>query len=1135
MTTIPKDGVIPVEDEPRRRVIRGRRDLSIPIREDEDFQPDLNIIVSAGAGSGKTSVLIERMIALVRMGTKSQEIVAITFTKKAAGELQERYFSGLLNAKREVSRQIEQSTGSENEEWKTELSNIESALMTAEEVFIGTIHSFCARLLRQRAFLAGIPPDFRQIDEVEEEKLRKSFWYECLDSGSRSEDPDLAVLRDAHVSISGLFNLFGTLVRNASINFSLSGAEEPDLSPVFDTLSDYLTVLAGQLPISDEPDDFLVALNRCILTRNAATQPDKFEMAHVLGLALEAVKMSEKPQLRITYSRWGERSSEPYVLATKLKKGEDDFGLGKPFAEYLIEDVNAALKSWQHWLHDIALRFASKSVGSYRTHRLDTGNLTYDDLLQEATRLVYNSASSRARFQEKYTRILVDEFQDTDPEQAAMLFGLASLHPCADSWMKSKLLPGTLFLVGDENQSIYRFRKADFQAFDLIRDAISSSGGLHLQLTANFRSDSRICHWINKSVGDLISNGREPFQASWNDLMPTRGNLGETDPVVRFEIGKSCRNRSLPKVRAEAAAIVEWIRSKARPDADGQTDWGQFMIILRRHTNMPHYIAALATAGISVGVSGGRGENASDVLPLIDDFLRTVYDPNDGVALISILRGPLFGISDSELLKYRESGGAWEHHLAGIESIPGNHESLADARNALVRAVELFRDHPPYRAMELFLGEFGIEAGLSVRLDGDVAVGMLEKILSLIHDWESKGMSFGECVTEIGRYRRGELTLDLYSDSMPWGSCVQILTAHQAKGLQADYVFLADSGGAAPPPPSLHVWRDASQISGTCTVMTGKGYRERIELEPEGWEDASERETSFDEAERLRLIYVACTRAKKQLIISTNQSEGSGPWDALISGLEGSKVPVFVLDPIPDPPSWNPALRPAVPPREDAGLSASDVAARIEDLSRETWTIRRPSQGDLQEVLPVAIKPAESDERLAPRGSSGLEYGSALHSLFETLVGRRKNDIDAPTLSDLNERVMSSRFSGEKLDRYLESGEHAAKQFLESTLWNRLVSASRVLTEVPFTVTHVESGLDVVTSGVVDLAFRTKEGWTIVDYKSDTVEEDTLLDRHAFQIQAYVRAWSSIFPDESCSGLIWSTQSGREVRVKALK
>ena len=1135
MTVIPKERVISVEDEPRRRVIRGRRDLSVPLAADQDFKPDQNIIVSAGAGSGKTSVLIERMIALIRMGTKSQEIVAITFTKKAAGELQERYFSGLLSARREVSRQIEQSTGSENEGWKTELSNIESALLMAEEVFIGTIHSFCARLLRQRAFLAGIPPDFRQIDEVEEEKLRKSFWYDCLDAGSRSADPDLAVLRDAHVSISGLFNLFGTLVRNASINFSLSGAEEPDLSPVFDRLSDYLTVLAEQLPISDQPDEFLVALNRCILTRNAATQPDKFEMAHVLGLALEAVRLSEKQQLRITYSRWGERSSESYVLATKLKKGEDDFGLGKPFAEYLIEDVNAALKSWQHWLHDIALRFASKSVDAYRTHRLESGNLSYDDLLQEATHLVYNFASSRARFQEKYTRILVDEFQDTDPEQAAMLFGLASLHPSAESWMKSKLLPGYLFLVGDEKQSIYRFRKADFQAFDLIRDAISSSGGLHLQLTANFRSDSRICDWINESVGALISQGHEPFQASWNDLIPTRGDLGIPDPVVRFEIGKSYRNRSLPKVRAEAAAIVEWITAKVESDSDGQADYGQFMIILRRHTNMPHYIAALTTAGIPVGVSGGRGENASDVLPLIDDLLRTVYNPNDGVALISTLRGPLFGVSDSELLNYRESGGAWEHHLAGIDSIPGDHECLVDARTALVQTVELFSDHPPYRAMELFLGEYGIEAGLSLRLDGDVAVGMLEKILSLIHDWESKGMSFGECVTEIGRYRRGELTLDLFSDSMPSGACVQILTAHQAKGLQADYVFLADSGGVAPPPPSLHVWRDASQINGSCTVMTGKGYRERIELEPKGWAEASERETEFDEAERLRLIYVACTRAKKQLIVSTNESAGSGPWDALISGLEYSGVPVFVLDPIPEPPDWNPAFRPAAPPLKDTGLPASAVAARIEDLSRETWTIRRPSEGDRHESFPISQKQDDSKKELAGRGLSGLEYGSALHSLFETLVGQRKTDINAPMLSDLNERVMSSRFSGQKLARYRESGGQAAKQFLESALWNRLVPASRVLTEVPFTVTHVESGLDVVTSGVVDLAFRTKEGWTIVDYKSDTVDEDTLLDRHASQIQAYVRAWSSIFPDESCIGLIWSTQSGQEVRIKALK
>jgi len=1131
-------------DEANRRIVRGSRDYSSPVRLDPDFDSQSNIVVSAGAGSGKTTVLIERMVALIRSGVEAQSIVAITFTKKAAGELQERFFKGLLDAEATLIELISAVSGENHQDWASELQHVRTALIHSEDAYIGTIHAFCLRLLKQRSLQAGLPPDFSQVDEAQELKMRRSFWHSRLAAARNENDADLAQLSRAQVSVSGTFNMFGTLCQHNSVDFVESGVERPDLQALFDSFDASMERLLPNLPISDNPDEFLLAFHRSILMLEEARGGDVFQKAHAISLALSAFKPDRA--FAIVMTRWGSNGSEPKKFSKLLKEGGDDLGCAEPdtrsLLDFFAEDVYPTMQKWNFWLHDVALRFAKQSVESYRIHRLESGLLTYDDLLSEARRLVVTSESARQYFQSRYTHILVDEFQDTDPEQAALLFGLCSSKPNQKDWIASQLFAGRLFVVGDDKQSIYRFRKADFQAFSTVREAIIREGGYPIELTANFRSDKRICAWVNESVGGLLSQGVAPYQADWVDIEAAKGTIGPDDAIVRFSVAKGSGRGEAAAARAEARAIAAWIHSLVNPDREDAPGFGDFKILVRGHSKIPIFLAELSAAGVPVGVSGGKADNAPRSLPLVHDFLKCLLDPNDGVALVSTLRGLLFGVSDVDLLAYREAGGDWKELLADADQLESAPDSIRAAQAALQSYAELFRTSPPAAAFEQFLKTSGLQGALRLIEDSDIEGGMLERIAVMLVSMETAGHSFAECVAEIGRYRGKELKLEPFSEKAPFGSCTQIMTVHQSKGLQADYVFLADSSPVRKRKSEIHIWREGSSMYGRVPFTTGSGHFKRVEMEPYGWTQAVEEEQKFEEAERIRLLYVAATRACKQLIISTQADPRSGTWDVLADALIGENIPVIDIDPDESGSVTEFEEELLEGPSGASEFDGEAFTARLEQLSRATWSVRRPSEKEVRPGLFEEDRETQSAYgRAAASGSGssdGMNYGSAIHTLFESLVARRKETVTEEIIQNLASEVMASRFEEAKIEEQVERSVKEAHVFVESELWASLRTASRVLTEVPFTTSQTykdsqsSEGVDIVTSGVVDLAFRTEDGWTIVDYKSDNAGKDVLLERHASQIEAYLRAWYSIFPGESISGLIWSTDSGTAIPIK---
>ena len=1104
--TIPQQ-IVKVGDESSRERLRGDRLLSVPVAQDPSIDLTHNIVVRAGAGSGKTTILVDRMIALVRSGVDPASIVAITFTNRAAAELRERFFVRLLEIQHVLSDRTEAM-------WVEEKIRVDHALQNNDQAFIGTIHAFCLRLLRQRSMDAGLPPDFKQIEESDELTMRAAFWKKRIEEAHLAGDSNWGLLLKGDVSWSGLFKFFGLLSTNSSVQFDETGTERPDPGPAFALVDSVLKALEPIVPSSDDPDDFMMAVERARLGWGAAARADDFQRVRILKVLLEGVRGSQDPSLGITLNRWGQgRNSEGYKLAQRIKKGEDELLDGTSVRDVILGPIRDTVLAWDAWLHDAALRFASASVEAYRQYRVSQGLLTYDDLLHEARRLVFSSTSARRAFQERYSRLLVDEFQDTDPAQAALLFGLCSRQPDRKDWSLSPLQPGKLFVVGDDKQSIYRFRKADFQVFEAVANAVLRDDGRQIKLTANFRTDEGLCGWINRSVGEILSSQNAPYQAQWEPLVPAKGRFGPEHPVVHLAIGKSGQKAQKPRVIAEAAAIARRIHASV---SCGDSVFGDHMILFRTHTNIPIFLDMLSRLHIPVSLPGGKQKGAESVVRIVHDLMRVVLNPADGVALIAVLRGILFGIRDEDLMAYHRAGGRWERLFRDRSDAEGIPRSILDAANVLSDWSDMFRDERPGSAFERFLADSGLEGALSTEPNGELLTGMLLRVGALFSSWDGQGMTIEACVRELERYRNGELNLAPFSTKEPYGACVRVLTVHSSKGLQAPYVYLADCLPGRPHQTTLHVRRVDGALRGSAPLIKGEGLFGSIELLPAGWATQHAEALRFEEAENIRLLYVATTRAQRQLIISAHSAteSTSGTWDILGKYLLDPLVERIDIDPaaavLPDP------IKP-IKATEMSGPLSPELVEPFQ-LGKPTWLLQRPSEGK-----EVVVRGTGS--------SDGMQYGSAVHTLFEAVVARRKEGMRDADVFALTMEVMRYRFRSESAKEKAEAAADVVRAFLASDLWDRLQAADRVLTEVPLTTQSREEDLSVITSGVVDLAFRSGSHWTIVDYKTDRASINELIERHAPQVGAYVRAWSSLFPKDSCEGLIWSTEHHTSIPV----
>jgi len=1109
----------------------------------EAFEADTNFVVQAAAGSGKTTSLVARIVALVRQGVPIEDIAAITFTRKAAGEMSDR-----LAAELERAQEILRETDPRDGHVGVQRERIQRALDGMTGAFIGTIHAFCARLLRERPAEAGVPPDFvAGIDDRDERRLRERAWSEYVTATWEADRDAFRRLARAGLATDDLFDFFGDLCRYPELDPLVDGPETaPDLDAAVATAHDFVDTWIERRP-STPPDtspgralEALETADRFRRYRHLDTPAQQSAYLHLFAGLLEADsrKSTDTDERgRVKLSAWGDARAAAETLRNDALPA-------------LVQDtIRPALRVWNAFVHRTAVGFVQPAVERFATLRRQEGMLTFHDLLLLTRDLLRDHPQVRARFQDRYPRLLVDEFQDTDPVQAEILFYLTASNPETTPWTDCEPLPGSLFIVGDDKQSIYRFRRADMAVFQAAGEQVAATGGEQVQLTTNFRSTTALCDWFNRAFRELYAApDLADVQADYAPFDPHR--TGATDPpVYRLSIDKVPGNRPEPIAEAEADRIARSIDAVCRcaDDEDGtepesapplgETEtrgYGDVLILTRLSKRLRIYAEALAARGIPYTITGSKDLGASPELRALVDLMTCARRPDDSVARVAYLRGSLVGLSDDDLYRYHRAMQAADGETGfdvcpaprpEIDDPDGLQARLETAFDRIDRVREWLDTLSPSAAVARILDDAGLWAVATYgtgepRTDGSLRAGALVRVCTLVQQYDAQNLHWTDILDELQRVLDGEEEVDGMTMETGTGQAVRLMNVHQAKGLQAPLVFLADPYDRYhAPSPGEHVRRDDGEIVLPVVRRFGPGRSAEVAA-PAAWEAHAEQERRHARAEEVRLQYVAATRAAERLVVSTYTPKDDGFWATLDPYVDAVGAPE-----LPTPDSLQ-AESPSesVPPdrlseadrsdedRSDAGRSDAerlDAVAAMQAMrdDRETrrrsvcapgYVIETPTSTD---ALLAAVRIAVED--LVTIGVSQAERERLLQTpyLRSVLAAQGEADIDATRIDRLRRAVQA---------------------FLEAEPGDWLRSADAARPQPPIAWTRASEPVAIVRPNVT-AALQVGDTWRLVavERSKDRVEDPSAL--HLAARAAGV--WQEDTGGETTAG-VWFVDTG---------
>ncbi len=833
---------------------------------------DRTLVVEAAAGTGKTTALVGRIVAVLAAGlARVEQIVAVTFTEKAAGELKLRLRTGLEDARRRAADD------------RRSREHLEAALARLEEAHVSTIHGFCADLLRERPVEAGVDPRFQVLTEVEAEHLYAEAFAAWLQQAL--EDPPDGVRRSLRRRSKPAWNEAPEgptdRLRRAGWtlaewrDFPAAWTREPfDRTAQIDGIVAAIQRLAEMSAHPTSPKESLYQATARVrwLSENIkvaesvrARDYDRLEAALV-----ELVRDRDFPKpLR--------RSGGPYGGGV----GRQDIAAAHA---QLVLDLQGFARAADADLSALLHQELRGSIDQYERLKARAGKLDFVDLLVRARDLVRDRPAIREDFQRRFTRIFVDEFQDTDPLQAEILLLLASEDPGTTRWRDVRPAPGKLFLVGDPKQSIYRFRRADVGVYEEVKDLLVGRGADCVRLETSFRAVPSIQRLVNAAFAPRMTGDRQALQASYVPLAPSRTDsdaqpavvvLPVPDPYGVRRIAQTAIEKSLPDA---TGAFVEWLVTKSgwsvteRDRLGARVDVAarHVCLLFRRFESFGHditrpYVAALEARGIPHLLVGGKSFHAREEVETMRAALAAIEWPDDELAVFATLRGSLFAVGDEELLEYRHR----TRRLHPYRIPPDLPEALAPIGDALQLLQSLHRNRN-YRPVAETIGRLlqatRAHAGFALRPSGEQALANVLHIAELARQYEaSGGISFRGFVDELQAEAAGGRApeapvLEEGSDG------VRIMTVHKAKGLEFPVVILADLTAKLTP------WQASRYLDaerGLCAVrLAGWSPRDLVAHEAE--------EIAREEAEGVRIAYVAATRARDLLVVP---AVGDEPFD----------------------------------------------------------------------------------------------------------------------------------------------------------------------------------------------------------------------------------------------------------------
>ncbi|MGO9793761.1 MAG: UvrD-helicase domain-containing protein [Solirubrobacteraceae bacterium] len=1065
---------------------------------------DENLCVEAAAGTGKTTVLVNRVVNLLATGTvKVDQLVVITFTEKAAAELATRVRDRLEN-------RANQASGDERE-------RLLAAARDLYRAHIETIHSFATALLHERPVEAKLDPLFEVLQglagSLDFDAAYERFQDDLLDKQlpelqvALARGLGLAELRQACEHVNEHRYLLP--LDHPPIVADDIGGTISTLREIVDELRDML--VRHQPPGDDKAIPVIEAIRDWVARLNDA-DPLTQERMLIAG--------GPKPYADTgTAGSWG--GEKP-----RLKELRKDY-------EKVVSETAARLKS--NALLGL-LPHVETFVGTYEQARRQGGTADFDDLLFWARDLLRDDRPAREYFRRRFRAVLIDEFQDTDPVQAELALLLTSDQEPGDEWRTLAPVPGRLTVVGDPKQSIYRFRRADIAVYEGVKDGPLAGGAE--QISTNFRSNAAMLKALNAIFDKVLQAqpGLQPGNVPLED--PPGAPAARRPPVVLVE---GAVEGDAPDVRkAEAMALAGLLhkaheeRWEVRDRRDGEWKacrWGDMAILMPARTGLEIYEDALAGAGIPYRHEGSRDFFQRDEVRDLIWVLAAIDDPTDRIALVGALRSSAFAVSDAQLVIHAARNGALSYF-----SKPGASEMVNEA---LAELRELHNLRAKFSLAEVIrrvvertrLVEFAL-----TRPDGEQGAANL---LAIVDDARMFAAAGGGGLRPFIRHLRDsmeneaieiEATVAEETDDV-----VRIMTTHGAKGLEYPIVALANLG-TRPKIDSEPVPREEESFL-HFRVGTESGYGH---FPTPGYKEVWEAEKAHFVAEKLRLLYVAATRARDHLLIPCVVGKLNAPHllgelvralpvddEKLVRTIPLDELDVQAVEAHANHEVTDAEVDAAVLERDhwiDGSDALKDRAA--EDREIETASSRERSRG------PLAAEVEAFGATLLVGDGPPLPVGDAVHMVMERISFPNGDDLELVADDVCKEGAITEQTSDVVA---------MCRVCLQAPSVQRAAVSRRYWREVPFVLSRATDGADPdrgpLVNGRVDLVYQENDELAVVDYKTDkNVTNDNAekhaLEHHSGQAEVYAQALAAATGMPVREVVFVYCKAGTEVRLR---
>jgi ATP-dependent helicase/nuclease subunit A len=1054
----------PLTEQQERAV--GRRDHSLMVR--------------AGAGTGKTTVLVERFVqAVIEDEVPVDGILAITFTEKAAAEMRTRVRSRFV----ELDRRAE--------------------ARAAESAWISTIHGFCARVLRAHALSAGIDPDFRVLGELESERIAADAFDGALQA-FMDADPERLEMVAAYTP-----DALRDMVRTAYSRLRSRGERHPRLAEL------PAPSVGGQ---AERLRHAIGAALRELGTAGAGVRVgeaiDKLERFAVVIDRMPAGALAEPGEF-------------------------DDFALGRgakalctePCVEYgdaLTAYAALCGEHREHRDHGLMRALLELYDERYERGKRARSALDFEDLELLAQELLAGHEGLRRQYAERFAHVLVDEFQDTNPLQNKLF---------------EQLDRDNLFRVGDENQSIYGFRNADVEVFRDHWEEAAAEGRAE-SITVNFRSRAEVLEAIDRCFTELWPDGFDPLRAGREtgpppvqpcvELLVTDRDKPRWDEA--FDVDDpfgAAMHAATPWRAAEARLLARRVEELCE---QGGWEWRDIVLLFRATTHMSFYERALEERGILTHVVGGRGYWSQQQVVDLRHWLAALANPLDELAVYSVLASPLAGLSlDAVALIGLEADRTGRDPWWLLHTLDKLEDLLPPADRRRVAAfVELFdaeRRTAPQVSLETLIDRAVTRTGYDRHVlsltGGTRRMANVRKLMRMAREYEADEgrdlRGFVDTLAERDEVQSREGEAPLEAEAL---DAVRLMTVHRAKGLEFPVVCVADLGKEGREDYGrLRISDDG--MTGLRLASLGREAVDSVRLA-----EIKAHEKAVGEQEERRIFYVAATRAQEHLVLSgaTNLEKRPGPEDMrepmrwLLRGFAGDGVRLTELTPANVDEILPPADRvpQRIEPAPDGGAAQPELGLgtlptpRALPVSRLSYSgledYRRCSYRFYLEKalrLPTVESPFAAGD-MPDAGLGGLLRGTLVHELLERLDFRRP---EVPAEQDVA-ALIESHGATVRAEEVADLRD-MVERFAASELRERVARADRVRTELPFAFTLTPPGAggrSLLINGVVDVHATEPSGLLVVDYKSNPLEgrEPAQLTAELYSTQRLVYALAGL-------------------------